>query len=242
MRDMINPIISRMDDFKIPIDAYSRKVETFESRIADIEYILYKSQTATSRWEEMQTLFNQLEAEVRLRDNDTHSKISELTYSTSFFTQKFNNIDISHNELSKELSDLESKLFKCEESISKVKSELFDVLNKQNTKLQNKFILLDDELKNTSKTSFDAFELANQNLARLNTTDNILKELESSLTQFRNMCLDMEMNKVNNTVFERYRLEVSNRILMTEFNIKTKMNHLISTDSFIDEYLPIKIQ
>jgi len=190
----------------------------------------------------MQTLFNQLEAEVRLRDNDTHLKISELTYSTSFFTQKFNNIDIVHNELSTELSGLESKLVKCEESVSKVKAELFDVLNKQNTKLQNKFITMDDELKNTSKTSFDAFELANQNLAKLNTTDNILKELESSLTQFRNMCLDMEMNKVNNTVFERYRLEVSNRILMTEFNIKTKMNHLISTDSYIDEYLPIKIQ
>lgn len=37
MRDMINPIISRLDDFKIPIDAYSRKVEAFESRVADIE-------------------------------------------------------------------------------------------------------------------------------------------------------------------------------------------------------------
>ena len=83
--------------------------------------------------------------------------------------------------------------------------------------------------------SLDAHGLANQNLNKLNTTDNILKELETSLTQFRIMCLDMDMNKVNNTSFERFRLEVSNRILMTEFDIKTKMNHLISTDSFIDE-------
>ena len=94
---------------------------------------------------------------------------------------------------------------------------------------------MDDELKNTSDLSLDAHELANQNLNKLNTTDNILKELETSLTQFRTMCLDMVMNKVNNTSFERFRLEVSNRILMTEFNIKTKMNHLTSTDSFIDE-------
>jgi len=183
----------------------------------------------------MQTLFNQLEAEVRLRDNNTHLKIGELTYSTSFFTQKFNNIDIVHDQLNSELSKLEINIVKNTESISKVKTELFDVLNKQNTKLQSKFINMDDELKNTSRMSLDAHELANQNLNKLNTTDNILKELEASLTQFRIMCLDMDANKVNNTSFERFRMEVSNRILMTEFNIKTKMNHLISTDSFIDE-------
>lgn len=183
----------------------------------------------------MQTLFNQLEAEVRLRDNDTHSKISDLTYSTTFFTQKFNNIDIMHDQLKSELNKFEFNLIGCTESQSKVKAELFDVLNKQNTKLENKFILMEAELKKTSQTSIDANEQAIQNLARLDTTGNILKELENSLTQFRNKCLDMEMTKVNNTIFESYRTEVSNRFTMAEFNIKTKMNHLISTDNYIDD-------
>jgi len=90
--------------------------------------------------------------------------------------------------------------------------------------------MLDDKLKQTNQLSTGAMNQAKENLAKLSANENVLELLESSLNEINKKCIDMEMSKVDKEKFEIYKSEVSSRIVMVEFNTKTKMNHLIATD------------
>jgi len=178
IRDIIDPAIKRQENDRQDIFQIKKKLDTIETRLDDIDWILNKTDTKSTKWDSITKQLNVLESNISIRHNETHHRIAELDTSIEFYEKKFENLQelTSHNNIN--LNKVQEELTHTNDKIVKAKEELLQTVNSQwseivdlNHKTDNKI----NELRNLSEKSIN---ISTENNTTIEMVQNILKDLQ----------------------------------------------------------------